>query len=131
MIDGVVQAAAHIVAQRVAGDAHDEQVIGTFVEDQFDRNPCIGAPEDRGKRSLLQRSGAGRQQAQIVRIDRDDSTRSPRSFLETGEQFSKGPVAIIQPQSSRVGVVGPLAQRSFGAVVAVGDFDGLHRDARA
>ena len=111
MVEGVVQAAAHVVAERVAGDAHDEQIVGAFVEDQFDRNARVGAAEDRGKGSLLQRIRAGRQQAQIARIDRDDSTRRPGAFIEIGEEFRKGPVAVVQPQLRRIGVAGPLARR--------------------
>ncbi len=43
--------------------------------------------------------------------------------------FRKGPVAIVQPQSCRIGVSGPLAGQWLGAIEAVRDLDGLHAHA--
>ncbi len=59
MFEGVVEAAAHILAEGVAGDADDEQIIGPFVENQFDGDPGVRTPEDRRKRPLQGRRRAG------------------------------------------------------------------------
>ena len=67
VIDRVAQTAEHVAAQSVAGDANDEQVVGTFAEDQFDWDPGIGAADDRCEGPLLNCTGFARKQAEMVR----------------------------------------------------------------
>ena len=53
MLDGILQATKHLAAETITGYPNDDQVIGTLVENEFDRNACVGASKNRSKWSLL------------------------------------------------------------------------------
>jgi hypothetical protein len=67
----IVQAAHDIVAQTIAGDPDDEQVVRAFGKDKLDRNARIGAADDRRKQLLSRRGAAPRKQSDIIRVDID------------------------------------------------------------
>lgn len=53
MVDGIANAAEHVSAEDVAGDAHDQANVRSFVDGELDRHARIGAAENRRTRALL------------------------------------------------------------------------------
>jgi hypothetical protein len=69
MVDGVLQAAKHLIAETIAGYPDYEKVIGTFIEYEFDRNARVRAAEYRGKGPLLLICHTA--QSKVARVDLD------------------------------------------------------------
>jgi hypothetical protein len=73
VVDGIAQTAEHIVAEAVAGDTNDEQVIRAFVEDEFDRHARIRATQHRRKGALFRWPPIFAQHAKVSRVHLDDT----------------------------------------------------------
>ena len=71
MVTRIAQAAHDVVAQAIAGNPHDKQVVGTFREDELDGNTRIGAADDRRKRQLARCGAVPGEQSDIIRVDID------------------------------------------------------------
>ena len=76
MLDCILEAAKNFAAKPIAGDPNDEQVIRTFIEDEFDGDTCIGASENRSERTLLRASILALHHPEILQIDIDNALGS-------------------------------------------------------
>ncbi len=110
---GVAQAAQHLGPQHVAGNAHDEQVVRAFAEQQFQRHARVRATQDRGIGALA-RLAPPLGKPDITRIDRDLLPR--RAILRQRiEQRREREVAGLQPRAGGSGIGGTAAIRIRGA----------------
>ena len=50
MVNRIVQTAHDVVAQAIACDPDDKEIVRALGEDKFDGNACIGAADNRRKR---------------------------------------------------------------------------------
>src|SRR6516225_1648992 len=125
MFKRIPQAAENIVAQAVARNPNDKQVVWTLVKDQFDGHPRVRAPEHDRKR-MLRRRAVLLQQAEIPRIDVDHTPCQPGALGQTVEQCREGMITVAETQPGRLRVVWPRTCRRTGGPVSVDDFDGLH-----
>jgi hypothetical protein len=96
VVGGIAQAAQHLGAEDVAGDADHEQVVRPLAEDQLGRDPGIGAAEQGGI-GPLGRGGAIAQQADIAGIERDLQPAVAAGRFQRGEQGGEGLVPGFQP----------------------------------
>src|ERR1700722_19644092 len=74
VIDRVSQAAKYIVADSIAGNPDHEQVVRSFVEDQFDRHAGVGAAKHRREGALFGQDLFARLHNEVTCIDLDDAT---------------------------------------------------------
>src|SRR4029079_4612805 len=95
VIHGVFQAAQHLRAKTVTCYAHDEQVVRSLVENEFDGYTGIRTSEHCRERALFGCSSDVRIEAQISRIDQDDLLYSAFVF-DVIEKRSEIAVAAIQ-----------------------------------
>jgi hypothetical protein len=122
----VPEAAQHLRAEAVAGDANHEQVVRALVEDQLDRHARVGAAQDGGVGPLLGRARVVRRDSEVLRIDVDHLPRRPGAVGGLLEERGHGATAAIEALARRLGVGGPGTGRRSGAVVAIRDFEDLH-----
>ena len=55
-LHGIFEAREAVIVEEIAGEAHDEDVAGPLIEQQFGRDAAVGAAEDRGDRILRVRA---------------------------------------------------------------------------
>jgi hypothetical protein len=95
LLDSILQAAKHLASETVASNPNDEQVIGTLVEDEFDRNPCVGASENRSEWSVFRTFRAALRQSDILRVDLDDPPCDAIMVRQTVQQTGECLIALI------------------------------------
>lgn len=123
MPDCIVQAAQHVRAETVAGDANYKQFVRSFIENQLDRRTCIGATEDCGKWLLRRNLAPIPGQAKDPRIEVCGQPHSGSTPSGRSDQLGEGPVPRVQPPHGVVRVIrdGPNGARPGG--VTVGDLN--------
>ena len=55
MINRIAEATLDFIAQSIARNAHNEQVVGALGKDELDRNARVGAADNRRERLLFWR----------------------------------------------------------------------------
>ena len=95
MFDSIPQAPKHLAPQAVASNSNYKQVVGTLVEDKFDRNPCVGASENCSEGSLLRTFLFTRNQPELFWIDLDDAPYSAIIILRADEQSSEISIPFV------------------------------------
>jgi hypothetical protein len=123
VIGGVTQAAEPFGAEAVAGNAHDEEIVGAFVEEELHGNARVGASEDGGERALRRPPGFSARHADVARIEMDLAPGDAAS-LRFGDQRRDRPAALGEPRPGLFGIGRPRASRVDVAVVAIRDLDG-------
>jgi hypothetical protein len=111
VLDSISEAAEHFVAQGVAGDANDKQVIGAFVEDELNRDARIRASENRSERALFRTGFALYRDPQILRIDIDDALCDGIVVIQGIEQRCKSAVSLLETLRRRVRIHWPWSRR--------------------
>jgi hypothetical protein len=104
MLDRVPQAAEYVSAQAIARNPNHEQVIWSFVEDQFDRDPRGGAAQHCGERPLPGYALFTRLQTQIVQINLDGAMRCRAFGCQAFHQVGKCSVPFLEARPRRVGI---------------------------
>ena len=122
VIHGVFQAAKHLRAKAVTCYAHNEQVVWSLVENEFDGYAGIRTPEHCRKWTLFGCSRDVRIEAQIPRIDRDDLLYSDFVF-DVIEQRSEIAVAAIQPSQGCIAIHGQRSRGSIARLIPINDVD--------
>ncbi|HTI79376.1 MAG TPA: hypothetical protein VL614_02875, partial [Acetobacteraceae bacterium] len=125
MLDGVAQASQYIVAKAIAGDTDHEEVVGAFIENEFDRHSRVRAAQHGRKRTMPRLSFSG-YQAEILRIDLDNAVGDAVILGPTFEECCERAVAFVQPMLCRVGIGRTRAKHTARPTVSIGDFDGFH-----
>jgi hypothetical protein len=116
MVYRISQAAEYVVAQAVAGNPDHEQIIRSFVEDQFDRHSRVGAAEHRRKWTVFRRALFARQQTEIAGIDVNDASCAIVVGCQTFKQTGERAIAIVQTGESGVGILWTRPNRSMAAI---------------
>ena len=126
VIRRVLEAAHAFRAEPVAGHADDEEIVGSFVEDELDRNPRVGAAQHRGEGALARRAGPIAGEPEIARVDLDDPAGDATLPSHRLEQRGDRPAAFVEALARGVGVRRPRPRVARPRAVTVGDLDGLH-----
>jgi hypothetical protein len=101
MVDRVSQATQYINSETIAGHPNHKEVVRPFVEDQFDRHPCIGAADHYRERALPGRViVAG--QTEIPWINLYGASNDAALFSQTCEKT----ITSLQARTSVIGGFG-------------------------
>ena len=131
MVYRISQAAEYVVTEAIAGNPDHEQVIRSFVEDQFDRHPRVGAAEHSRKWAVFRRSLLASQQTEIAGIDVNDASYAAAVGCQTFKQTGKCAIAIIETGHSGVGMRWTRPDRRMRIPIPVGDLHRCHDQAGA
>ena len=103
VIHCVFQTAKYLQAEAVACYADNEKIVWSLVENEFDWYAGIRTPEHSGKRTLFGCPCDVRTEAQISRIDRDDSLYSA-FVVDVIEKRGEIAVTTIQPEQGCIAI---------------------------
>ena len=126
VIERIPQTTENIIAEGVAGDPDHKQIVGTFVEYQFGRNPCIGASKDGRERPLAWRRRAALHKTKIAQIDINDLACRSCLLVEILEQFREYPTAVVHAPLCGIGINRELPLSRAATLVAVNDLNACH-----
>ena len=124
MLDCILEAAKNFAAKPIAGDPNDEQVIRTFIKDEFDGDSCIRASENRGERTLLRASIPALHKPEILQIDIDNALGSAVIVRQSVEQRRESQISCFEALLRRIRIRRPRPR--ILRAIAVCDLNGLH-----